>query len=149
MFAVLRTPALGADLTSVLCNGEWLTLGLTVDAISGLTLTIDSGEIFGLVGPNGAGKTTTLKMLSTLLPPTAGDAFIGGVSIRKDPDAVRRVTKIETATEPRFQELFVAAMAFPHATAPTPYLAGDVALPARAAERGTRRRSRTRGRSHD
>lgn len=41
VFAGLRPPALGADLTSVLCNGEWLTLGLTVDAISGLTLTID------------------------------------------------------------------------------------------------------------
>ena len=41
VFAGLRTPALGADLTSVLCNGEWLTLGLTVDAVSGLTLTID------------------------------------------------------------------------------------------------------------
>src|SRR5215212_2183388 len=41
VFAGLRTPALGADLTSVLCHGEWLTLGLTVDAVSGLTLTID------------------------------------------------------------------------------------------------------------
>jgi uncharacterized 2Fe-2S/4Fe-4S cluster protein (DUF4445 family) len=59
-------------------------------------------------------------------------------------DAVRRVTKIETATEPRFQELFVAAMAFPHATAPTPHLAGEVALPVRAAVTGDRRRSRTR-----
>jgi uncharacterized 2Fe-2S/4Fe-4S cluster protein (DUF4445 family) len=42
---------------------------------------------------------------------------------------VRQVVKIETATEPRFQELFVAAMAFPHATAPTPNLAALVALP--------------------
>jgi transposase-like protein len=41
VFAGLRTPALGADLTSVLCNGEWRTLGLTVDAVSGLTLRID------------------------------------------------------------------------------------------------------------
>jgi len=41
VFAGLRTPALGTDLTAVLCNGEWRTLGLTVDAISGLTLTID------------------------------------------------------------------------------------------------------------
>ena len=55
--------------------------------------------------------------------------------------AVRRVTKVETATEPRFQELFVAAMAFPHATAPSPHLATHVALPQRAAP--TRRGRRT------
>ena len=60
-------------------------------AVGGLDLTIEAGEIFGLVGPNGAGKTTTLKMLATLLPPSAGDAEIGGVSVRRQPDAVRRV----------------------------------------------------------
>jgi uncharacterized 2Fe-2S/4Fe-4S cluster protein (DUF4445 family) len=62
--------------------------------------------------------------------------------------AVRGVTKIETATEPRFQELFVAAMAFPHATAPTPNLASVVELPPRIeadpSARG-RMRSRRRG----
>jgi uncharacterized 2Fe-2S/4Fe-4S cluster protein (DUF4445 family) len=46
---------------------------------------------------------------------------------------VRKVVKIETATEPRFQELFVAAMAFPHATAATPHLRQVVELPARRA----------------
>ncbi len=60
---------------------------------------------------------------------------------------VQGVVKIETAIEPKFQELFVAAMAFPHATAPTPYLAQHVALPARteaddAAAQGGRRRRR-------
>ena len=60
-------------------------------AVSGLDLSIDAGEIFGLVGPNGAGKTTTLKMLATLLPPTAGEAQIAGISVRREPDAVRRV----------------------------------------------------------
>jgi ABC-2 type transport system ATP-binding protein len=60
-------------------------------AVAGVQLEIESGEIFGLVGPNGAGKTTTLKMLATLLPPTAGDAQIGGHSVRRDPDAVRSV----------------------------------------------------------
>ncbi len=60
-------------------------------AVSGVELEIEQGEIFGLVGPNGAGKTTTLKMLATLLPPSAGDAEIGGHSIRRDPDAVRNV----------------------------------------------------------
>jgi uncharacterized 2Fe-2S/4Fe-4S cluster protein (DUF4445 family) len=61
---------------------------------------------------------------------------------------VQGVVKIETAIEPKFQELFVAAMAFPHATAPTPYLAAQVSLPARteaddAAQGGRRRRRPT------
>jgi uncharacterized 2Fe-2S/4Fe-4S cluster protein (DUF4445 family) len=61
--------------------------------------------------------------------------------------AVRGVVKIETATEPRFQELFVAAMAFPHATAATPHLAGMVDLPARrrTGPAGRRRRRPDRG----
>ena len=60
-------------------------------AVAGVSLAVEQGEIFGLVGPNGAGKTTTLKMLATLLPPTAGEAEIGGYSIRREPDAVRSV----------------------------------------------------------
>jgi uncharacterized 2Fe-2S/4Fe-4S cluster protein (DUF4445 family) len=64
-------------------------------------------------------------------------------------DAVRKVTKIETATEPRFQELFVAAMAFPHATAPNPHLATVLTLPERQvgadALEGTRSSRRKRG----
>ncbi|MEA2676789.1 MAG: type transport system ATP-binding protein [Chloroflexota bacterium] len=60
-------------------------------AVAGVQLDVDAGEIFGLVGPNGAGKTTTLKMLATLLPPTAGDAEVGGHSVRRDPDGVRGV----------------------------------------------------------
>ena len=64
--------------------------GRTV-AVAGVDLEIERGEIHGLVGPNGAGKTTTLKMLATLLQPSAGDAEIAGVSVRREPDAVRRV----------------------------------------------------------
>ncbi len=60
-------------------------------AVAGVDLSIEQGEIFGLVGPNGAGKTTMLKMLATLLVPSAGDAEIGGFSIRREPDDVRRV----------------------------------------------------------
>ena len=58
--------------------------------------------------------------------------------------AVRKVTKIETATEPRFQELFVAAMAFPHATAPTPHLATVVTLPTPSESSDTQRSARRR-----
>jgi ABC-2 type transport system ATP-binding protein len=60
-------------------------------ALGGLDLEIAAGEIFGLVGPNGAGKTTTLRILATLLVPTAGDAEVAGASIRTNPDGVRRV----------------------------------------------------------
>ena len=59
-------------------------------ALGGLDLDVAAGEIFGLVGPNGAGKTTTLRILATLLVPTAGDAEVAGASIRRDPEDVRR-----------------------------------------------------------
>ena len=60
-------------------------------AVAGIDLTVERGEIFGLVGPNGAGKTTTLRMLATLLRPTAGSAQIAGWSVTDDADEVRRV----------------------------------------------------------
>lgn len=65
--------------------------GEMVDAVKGVNLTIQQGEIFSLLGPNGAGKTTTISMISGLLPPTAGDAFIGGHSITKEPLAAKRL----------------------------------------------------------
>jgi len=60
-------------------------------AVDALDLTVEAGEVFGLLGPNGAGKSTAIKMLTTLLPPTSGDASIGGFSIRKSPNEVRRI----------------------------------------------------------
>lgn len=59
-------------------------------AVDHLSFSVYSGEVFGLLGPNGAGKTTTLRMLSTLIQPDSGDAFILGNSIRTNPDAVRK-----------------------------------------------------------
>jgi ABC-2 type transport system ATP-binding protein len=60
-------------------------------AVAGVDLEIGPGEIFGLVGPNGAGKTTTLRMLATLIEPSAGEAQICGLDIRRQPNSVRRV----------------------------------------------------------
>jgi len=60
-------------------------------AVAGLDLAVEAGEIFGLVGPNGAGKTTTLRMLATLLRPSAGSAEIDGWSVTGNPDQARRV----------------------------------------------------------
>ena len=54
-------------------------------AVSELTIAVEAGEIFGLLGPNGAGKTTTIKMLTTLLPPTSGTAFVAGFDIIRQP----------------------------------------------------------------
>jgi ABC-2 type transport system ATP-binding protein len=59
-------------------------------AVDRLSLAVSPGEIFGLIGPNGAGKTTTIKMLTTLLPPTSGDATIAGYDVRRDAAEVRR-----------------------------------------------------------
>ncbi|HMG24164.1 MAG TPA: ATP-binding cassette domain-containing protein [Kofleriaceae bacterium] len=64
--------------------------GNTVEAVRGIDLAVDSGEIVGLLGPNGAGKTTTQRMLATLLLPTAGEATVAGCDLRRDPVGVRR-----------------------------------------------------------
>ena len=60
-------------------------------AVNGISFHVGKGEIFGLLGPNGAGKTTTIRILSTVLQPDRGDVVIGGHSIRRNPDAVRRL----------------------------------------------------------
>jgi ABC-2 type transport system ATP-binding protein len=62
----------------------------TVTAVAGVDLDVREGEIVGFLGPNGAGKTTTLKMLTTLLRPTAGTAVVAGHDVAADPVAVRR-----------------------------------------------------------
>jgi ABC-2 type transport system ATP-binding protein len=59
-------------------------------AVNELSLTVEEGAIYGFVGPNGAGKTTTMRMLTTLLQPTSGEAWVGGYSVRRDPRGVRR-----------------------------------------------------------
>jgi ABC-2 type transport system ATP-binding protein len=62
-----------------------------VEAVAGVDLDVRKGEIFGFLGPNGAGKTTTLRMLSTLLPPTSGEATVAGFDLRREPAKVRYV----------------------------------------------------------
>ncbi|MAG63188.1 MAG: ATP-binding cassette domain-containing protein [Planctomycetota bacterium] len=61
-----------------------------VHAVCDLNLECKEGEIFGLLGPNGAGKTTTLRMLSTILAPTSGEAELAGIRVSDDPLEVRR-----------------------------------------------------------
>ena len=74
-----------------------------VTAVDNLCLSVRKGELFSLLGINGAGKTTTIKMLSCLIQPTNGDAFLNGKSICKDPAAVKAMIAVspqETAVAP-------------------------------------------------
>ena len=75
----------------------------TLTAVDKLHLEIQQGELFSLLGVNGAGKTTVIKMLSCLTKPTAGDAMVGGYSVTKEPDLVKRLIGVspqETAVAP-------------------------------------------------
>jgi ABC-2 type transport system ATP-binding protein len=60
-----------------------------VEAVRGVDLIVDDGEIFGFLGPNGAGKTTTMRMLATLLPPTGGRAKVCGDDLLRETGQVR------------------------------------------------------------
>jgi ABC-2 type transport system ATP-binding protein len=61
-----------------------------VNAVDGVSFSVQQGETFGLLGPNGAGKTTTIGVLTTRVRPTAGSARIGGVDVVRDPVEARR-----------------------------------------------------------
>jgi ABC-2 type transport system ATP-binding protein len=63
----------------------------TFEAVKGVSFSVADGEIFGLLGPNGAGKSTLIRMMTTLVPITAGRALVAGHDVVKDPDDVRRV----------------------------------------------------------
>lgn len=74
-----------------------------ITAVNDLNLEIQQGELFALLGLNGAGKTTTVKMLSCLCSPSGGEAFVGGYSITKEPEKIKRLIAVspqETAVAP-------------------------------------------------
>ena len=78
--------------------------GGVVDAVRGVDLRVEAGEVFGFLGPNGAGKSTTVKMLTTLLSITSGSARVAGVDVAANPDAARRkmgVALQEAGLDPR------------------------------------------------
>ncbi|KIH97493.1 ABC transporter [Streptomonospora alba] len=61
----------------------------TVEAVRGLDIDVEPGQLVAFLGPNGAGKSTSLRMLTTLLPPTSGTATVAGCDIATDPEGVR------------------------------------------------------------
>ena len=74
-----------------------------ITAVDGLDLEIRQGELFSLLGVNGAGKTTTIKMLTCLTVPTKGEALVGGYSVAREPEKVKRIIGVspqETAVAP-------------------------------------------------
>ena len=77
-----------------------------VRAVDSLSFSIPPGQIFGLLGPNGAGKTTTLRILTTLIRPTAGRAVVAGFDVVRDPLAVRR--RITVVVQESASELFLS-----------------------------------------
>ena len=75
-----------------------------VQAVKGVNLQVQPGEVFGFLGPNGAGKSTCVRMLTTLLTITSGSATVCGLDVAKDPDGVRRkigVALQEAGLDPR------------------------------------------------
>lgn len=79
-------PPLNSD--AVVAEGLTRRFGKLV-AVAGVTFTIHTGELFGILGPNGSGKTTAIRMLCGLLEPTSGRASIAGIDVVRDPDGVK------------------------------------------------------------
>jgi ABC-2 type transport system ATP-binding protein len=87
---VIRTRHLSKTYLTKQRSGIFKSTQQAVEALKGIDLEVRAGELFGLLGPNGAGKTTLIKMLTTLLLPTGGEAWINGYHVVKDANQVRR-----------------------------------------------------------
>jgi len=79
-----------------------------VEAVRGIDLDVPQGEFFGFLGPNGAGKSTTIGMLTTLVAPTGGHAWVAGYDVVKDPVAVKRRIGVVTQNNTLDMQLTVA-----------------------------------------
>src|SRR5215472_18057786 len=79
-----------------------------VPAVRGIDLTVPAGELFGLLGPNGAGKSTTIGMLTTLVLPTGGRAWVAGLDVAADPVGVKRRIGVVTQNNTLDMQLTVA-----------------------------------------
>ena len=78
---------------------------LAVNAVAGISFTCQPGRVFTLLGPNGAGKTTTLRMIATLLRPTAGSISVAGFDVLRQPQEVRKKIGFLTGTTRLYERL--------------------------------------------
>lgn len=76
-----------------------------IPAVVDLTLSVQEGEVFGFLGPNGAGKTTTVRMLTSLIGPTSGQAWVNGYSVREEGQNIRRSVGILTENPGLYERL--------------------------------------------
>jgi len=74
-------------------------------AVKDLTLSVAEGEVFGFLGPNGAGKTTSVRMLTSLIAPTSGSAWVNGLEVGKEDQAIRRSVGILTESPGLYEQL--------------------------------------------
>ena len=79
--------------------------GTDITAVEDLTLSVPEGEVFGFLGPNGAGKTTTVRMLTSLIAPTSGQAWINGLQVGVDDQEIRRSVGILTESPGLYERL--------------------------------------------
>jgi ABC-2 type transport system ATP-binding protein len=79
--------------------------GTAVLAVDNLTFSVDEGEVFGFLGPNGAGKTTTVRMLTCLVGPTSGEAWVNNLKVGQDDTEIRRSVGILTETPGLYDRL--------------------------------------------
>lgn len=98
----------------IIVNDLWKTFSLSrkvaarerlVHAVAGISFTCRPGRVFTLLGPNGAGKTTTLRMIATLLKPSAGSITVGGCDVVAQPQEVRRKIGFLTGTTRLYERL--------------------------------------------
>lgn len=81
----------GSDTKAILATKSLTRRFGDLTAVNSLTISVQAGEVFGLLGPNKAGKTTVIKMLTTLLPATSGSASIGSFEIAHHASEIRQI----------------------------------------------------------
>lgn len=79
--------------------------GADIPAVVDLDISIDQGEVFGFLGPNGAGKTTTVRMLTSLIGPTSGEAWVNGFKVGMEDQAIRRSVGVLTEHPGMYERL--------------------------------------------
>ena len=96
----------GTDGTDVVLEVQGLTKSYgSLIAVNGISFGVRKKEIFGILGPNGAWKTTTLECIETLRPFDAGNIVVGGIDVRRNPDAVKRIIGVQLQSSSFFDKL--------------------------------------------